>query len=180
MGYLPARWVGLKGGNSEWHLTKAEAAKLTNDMFLRGVIETIIYESPILMMLPFMEVTGTAITYNRESTMPAAAFYAPLDTWTEAAPTFTQKTAALKILGGDADVDNFLQQTYADPNDLEAVVIESRAKAVAHKFSDTFFNGDTGIVTLTASMAWSTRSSRVRRSPLVLTVLRSRWTWSMS
>ena len=47
-------------------LTKAEAAKLTNDMFLRGVIETIIYESPILMMLPFMEVTGTAITYNRE------------------------------------------------------------------------------------------------------------------
>ena len=76
--------------------------------------------------------------------MPAAAFYAPLDTWTEAAPTFTQKTAALKILGGDADVDNFLQQTYADPNDLEAVVIESRAKAVAHKFSDTFFNGDTG------------------------------------
>src|SRR5690606_33976133 len=47
-----------------------------------------------------------------------------------------------KILGGDADVDNFLQQTYADPNDLEAIVIESRAKAVAHLFSDTFFNGD--------------------------------------
>ncbi len=125
-------------------LTKAEAAKLTNDMFLRGVIETIIKESPILMLLPFMEVTGTAVTYNRESTMPAAAFYAPLATWTEAAPTFTQKTATLTILGGDADVDNFLQQTYADPNDLEATVIESRAKAVAHKFSDTFYNGDTG------------------------------------
>ena len=157
-------------------LTKAEAAKLTNDMFLRGVIETIIYESPILMMLPFMEVTGTAITYNRESTMPAAAFYAPLDTWSEAAPTFTQKTAALKILGGDADVDNFLQQTYADPNDLEAVVIESRAKAVAHKFSDTFYNGDTGS-DANSSTAWSTRSSRVRRSPPVPTVRRSRSTW---
>ncbi len=50
-------------------LTKAEAAKLTNDMFLRGVIETVIYESPILQMLPFMEVTGTALTYNRESTV---------------------------------------------------------------------------------------------------------------
>lgn len=125
-------------------LTKAEAAKLTNDMFLRGVIETIIYQSSILQLLPFMEITGTALTYNRESTMPAAAFYAPLDNWTEAAPTFTQETAALKILGGDADVDNFLQQTYANPNDLEAAVIESRAKAVAHKFSDTFYNGDTG------------------------------------
>ncbi|HEX3721408.1 MAG TPA: phage major capsid protein, partial [Nitrolancea sp.] len=122
-------------------LTKTEAAKLTNDMFLRGVIETIIKESMVLDLLPFMEVTGTAVTYNREATMPAASFYAPLDTWTEATPTFTQKTATLKILGGDADVDNFLQQTYADPNDLEAAVIESRAKAIAQKWSDTFFNG---------------------------------------
>ncbi len=122
-------------------LTKAEAAKLTNDMFLRGVIETIIKESQVLQFLPFMEVTGTALTYNREATMPAAAFYAPLDTWSEAAPTFTQKTASLKILGGDADVDNFLQQTYADPNDLEATVIESRAKAVAHKFSEVLHRG---------------------------------------
>ena len=32
-------------------------------------------------------------------------------------------TATLKILGGDADVDNFLQATYADPNDVEAEVI---------------------------------------------------------
>src|SRR6185437_8762354 len=125
-------------------LTKTEAAKLTNDMFLRGVIETIIKESMVLDMLPFMEVTGTAVTYNREATMPASSFYAPLDTWTEATPTFTQETATLCILGGDADVDNFLQQTYADPNDLEATVIESRAKSVGQKFSDTFYNGDTG------------------------------------
>ena len=80
-------------------LTKAEAAKLTNDMFLRGVIETIIKESQVLDLLPFMEVTGTAITYNREATMPASAFYAPLDTWSEAAPTFTQKTATLQDPG---------------------------------------------------------------------------------
>ena len=52
-------------------------------------------------------------------------------------------TAALKIMGGDADVDNFLQATYADPNDLEAEVIASRASAVAHKFLDAFYNGDT-------------------------------------
>ncbi len=135
-------------------LTKTEAAKLTNDMFLRGVIETIIKESPVLMMLPFMEVTGTALTYNRENTMPASAWYAPGDTWTEAVATFTQKTASLKIVGGDADVDNFLQQTYADPNDLEAVVIESRAKSVAHEFSDVFYNGDTGSRTRTSSTVW--------------------------
>ena len=116
-------------------MTKAEAAKLTNDLLLRGVIETIVRESQLLQLLPFMEVTGTAVTYNREATMPAVSFYDAGDTWTEATPTFTQATANLKILGGDADVDNFLQATYADPNDLEAEVIASRAKAIAHKFS---------------------------------------------
>ena len=117
-------------------MTKVEAAKLTQDMMLRGVIETIITESMILELLPFMEVTGTAVTYNREATLPAATFYDVGDTWTEATPTFTQVTAALKIMGGDADVDNFLQATYADPNDVEAEVIASRAKSVAYKFNE--------------------------------------------
>jgi HK97 family phage major capsid protein len=125
-------------------MTKAEAAKLTQDMMLRGVIETIVKESQILQMLPFMEVIGTGVTYNREATMPAATFFDVGDTWTEAVMTFTQITTPLKILGGDADVDNFLQQTYADPNDIEAEVIANRAKAVAHKFSETFLIGDVG------------------------------------
>lgn len=126
-------------------LTKIEAAKLSNDLLVRGVIETIVKESAILSYLPFMEVTGTAVRYTREATLPAVSFYVPGDTWTEATPTYTSQVAELKILGGDADVDNFLQATYADSNDLEAEVIASRAKAIAHKFSDTFFNGDSSI-----------------------------------
>ena len=121
-------------------LTKVEAAKLTNDMLLRGVIDTVVKESSVLQLLPFMEVTGTAVAYNREATMPAATFYEVGDTWTEATPTFTQVTATLKILGGDADVDNFLQATYADPNDLEAEVIAKRAKAVGHLFSEGYWS----------------------------------------
>jgi HK97 family phage major capsid protein len=126
-------------------MTKAEAAKLTQDMMLRGVIETVITESQILELLPFMEVVGTTLTYNRENTMPTASFYDVGDTWTEATPTFTQVTAALRIMGGDADIDNFLQQTYANPNDLEAEVIASRAKSVAYKFNAAFITGDTGV-----------------------------------
>lgn len=124
-------------------ISKTEAAKLSNDMLLRGVIETVVKESSVLSYLPFMQVTGTAVTYNREASMPAAAFYEPGDTWAEATPTFTQETAQLAILGGDADVDNFLQATYSDANDIEAEVVANRAKAVAHAFSDSFFNGDT-------------------------------------
>jgi HK97 family phage major capsid protein len=125
-------------------ITQADAAALSNDLLLRGVIETIVKESAILQYLPFMPVTGTAVRYNREETMPAATFHAVGGTWTEATPTFTEHVATLKILGGDADVDNFLQSTYADANDIEAEVIASRAKAVAHAFSTAVFNGDSG------------------------------------
>jgi HK97 family phage major capsid protein len=125
-------------------MTKTEAAKLTNDILLRGVIETIIQDSSILTMLPFEDVTGTAVTYNRENAAPSVDWYTVGDTWTESTPTFSQETAVLKILGGDADVDNFLQQTYRNPNDLEAEVISQKAKAVAYEFSQTFYDGDEG------------------------------------
>lgn len=128
-------------------MTKVEAAKLTQDLLLRGVVETVVKESQLLQLLPFLEVTGTAVTYNREATMPAAAFYDVGDTWAEATPTFTQVTAGLKILGGDADVDNFLQATYATPHDIEAEAIANRAKAVAHAYTATFFNGDAAVDT---------------------------------
>lgn len=39
-------------------LTLAEAAKLSNDILLTGVIETIINESPVLQLLPFIETVG--------------------------------------------------------------------------------------------------------------------------
>ena len=94
-----------------------------------------------------MDVTGTAIRYNREATTPAATFYDVGDTWTEATPTFTEVTTALKILGGDADVDNFLAATYANAQDIEAEIIASRAKAVAHKFSTAFIAGDSSVDT---------------------------------
>ena len=126
-------------------LTLTEAAKLTDDLVLRGVILTIINESSVLSVLPFMDVTGTAVTYNRENAAPSVDWYDVGDSWAESTPTFTQVTAALKILGGDADVDNFLQQTYANPNDLESEVIELKAKALAYEWSDTFFDGDTGV-----------------------------------
>ena len=123
-------------------LTMAEAAKLTQDMLVAGVVETVVKESAILKYLPWMTVTGSALTYNQETALAGAAFYTVGDTWAEQAPTFAQRTATLKIMGGDADVDNFLARTYASPNDLEATVIAAKAKSTAYSFADAFFNGD--------------------------------------
>lgn len=126
-------------------LTLSEASKLTNDMLVAGVVETIIKESAVLKYLPWMTITGSALTYNQEAALPSAEFYNVGDTWNEDTPTFNQQTATLKIMGGDADVDNFLSRTYANPNDLEATVVASKAKAAAYAFGDAFFNGDSAV-----------------------------------
>jgi len=123
-------------------LTLAEAAKLSNDVLLTGVIETIVNASPILQTMPFIEIVGNGLTYNQENAAAAAAFFDVGDAWTESTPTFTQLTATLKILGGDADVDNFLKATRSNLQDLEAAVVHLKAKAVQQKFDDTFVNGD--------------------------------------
>ena len=123
-------------------LTLAEASKLSNDMLLQGVVETIVKESPIIQQLPFVEIVGNGLTYNQEKTLPSIDFYDVGDTWAESTPTFEQKTANLKIMGGDADVDNFLKATRSNLQDLEAAIVELKAKALKDKFEETFIYGD--------------------------------------
>jgi len=123
-------------------LTLAEAAKLSNDVLLIGVIETIIKDSPVLQRIPFIEIVGNGLTYNREATAPTAGFFDVGDTWTESTPTFTQQTVTLKIMGGDADIDNFLIATRSNLQDLQSAVVQLKAKAVQQLFEQTFITGD--------------------------------------
>ncbi len=123
-------------------LTLAEAAKLSNDMLMQGVVETVVKESPVLQKLPFIEIVGNGLTYNRENTLPDIAFYDVGDDWDESTPTFEQVTANLKIMGGDADVDNFLKSTRSNVQDLEAAIVELKAKALKDKFEETFIYGN--------------------------------------
>ena len=122
-------------------LTLVEAAKYSNDVLQRGVLELLVYEDPIFEKLGFVDIVGNGLTYNVETTMPSAAFYDVGDTWVEGTGTVTQTTAVLKILGGDADVDNFLLKTRSNINDLEAETIAAKTKAVKKAFMEAFFYG---------------------------------------
>jgi len=126
-------------------LTLVEASKLSTDTLLAGVIETMAQESPVLQRLPFIEIVGNGLAYNRENDSPTAAFYDVGDNWAENTPTFSQETAALRIMGGDADIDNFLKATRSNLQDLEAAVVQLKARAVQSLFDDTFVNGDSGV-----------------------------------
>lgn len=123
--------------------TLTEYAKLSNDVMKQGVIETIIKESPLLSLMPWVEINGNALTYNRETTLPTAEWHAVNDDWsTSPAVTFTQKTATLAILGQNADVDNYVRQTRSNINDIESAIIELTAKAIKNELEDKLVYGD--------------------------------------
>ena len=121
----------------------SEYAKLSNDVMLQGVIETIIKDDPLMVLLPWVEINGNALTYNRELTLPSAEWHAVNDDWTTSPQvTFMQKTATLAILGQNADVDNYVRQTRSNINDIESAIIELTAKAIKNELSDKFLYGN--------------------------------------
>ncbi len=142
-------------------LLLTDAQKLTNDVVVQGIIEAIVTESAVLRYLPFMELNGSALTYNQEATLSGSSWYAVADTWTEQSVTVTQKTAVLKILGGDVDVDNFLNQTFRNPNELRAEAVAKKAKGIAYAFNAAFFNG-TGAANQPAGLVNMTTGGQTR------------------
>ncbi len=152
-------------------LTLTEAAKLSNDMLQRGVIETIVKESPILAHLPFLTVEGNSYRYNQESTLGSVGWYAVGDTWDESAATFVQQTANLTILGGDVDVDNFINQTRSNVNDQKAIQIAKKAKAVAQEFETQVIVGTGTGNKITGLATWYSTNAGTRVAPASQVIL---------
>jgi ribosomal protein S18 acetylase RimI-like enzyme len=125
-------------------LTLVEAAKLSNDVLQRGVIETFARNSAVLEQLPFMEIAGNSYMYNQEQTLPGVGFRAVNDGYTESAGVINQQSEGLVIAGGDVDVDRFIVQTRGNINDQRAIQTEMKVKALALTWTKTFFEGDVG------------------------------------
>jgi hypothetical protein len=126
-------------------LSLSDAAVASQNDLQRGVIEVFVNESVILDRIPLLEIEGNAYAYNKEATLPGAAFRAVNNAYTESTGTIVQATESLVILGGDADVDRFIQQTRSNLNDQRAIQTALKVKAAVRKYQDTFFNGDTGV-----------------------------------
>lgn len=126
-------------------LLQTEAAKLSNNVLEQGVIEEIITSDAMYSMLPFMHIMGKAYVYNREHSLSEADFLSPYDTVNEGAADFTEIVSQLKILVGDVDVDNFLEETQSDSNNQTAVQIAAKAKGMARKFQRALAQGDSSL-----------------------------------
>ena len=131
--------------NEAGAVTLVQAAVLSEDDLQRGIIETFVLESPVFDRLPFMDIEGNAYKYNEEATLPGVEFRAVNAAYSESTGTFNQRSEGLVILGGDADVDTFIQKTRSNLNDQRANQERLKVKAAIIKFQDAFINGDVAV-----------------------------------
>ena len=124
-------------------VTLAESAKLSQDMLVAGVIENIITVNPFYEVLPFANIEGNSLAYNRENALGASQ-------WTttgtaiaggKAAATFTQLTTSLTTLVGDAEVNGLIQATRSNINNQKAVQVASKAKSIGRAYQDKMITG---------------------------------------
>lgn len=122
-------------------LTLVEAAKLhSGDVVRSAIIELYARSSDILMVLPFENIAGNAMKYNREETLPGIGFRGVNEGYTESTGILNPQTEPLVIAGGDLDVDMFILKTMGE--DQRSVQEAMKIKALALNWTLKFIKGD--------------------------------------
>jgi hypothetical protein len=95
-------------------LTLIEAAKeaLGRDEDLQAtVMQLFAKNSDVLLNMPFENIQGNALKFNREKMLPGVAFRGVNEAYTESTGELEPVVESLAIAGGDLDVDVFLVKT---------------------------------------------------------------------
>ena len=124
-------------------LTLIEAAKIAmgRDEALKATImELYAKNSDIMMALPFENISGNALTFNREKTLPTIGFRAVNEAYTEGTGEVDNITESLAIAGGDLDVDKFLVDTGG--TDQRGIQEGLKIKALALSMTREMIKGD--------------------------------------
>jgi hypothetical protein len=124
-------------------LTLVEAAKLAaNDGETKraGVIAMFAKESQWLASLIWKAIQGNAYAYNREGTLPSVAFRGVNESYTESTGIINPLVEALRIAGGDLDVDMAILKTQGES--VRAVHEQMKVKSLAAEMTRVLIKGD--------------------------------------
>jgi hypothetical protein len=122
-------------------LSLLEAAKLeTGNEVRRAIIELYAGSSDILMNLPFEDINGNALKYNREEALPGVGFRGVNESYTPSTGILNPQTENLVIAGGELDVDTFIVATMG--MDQRAVQEAMKIRSLGLAWTKKFIKGD--------------------------------------
>jgi hypothetical protein len=124
-------------------LTLLEAAKTAQnngEVQRAAVIEMFARSSQWLAAMPWQSIPGNAYTYNRENTLPGVAFRGINEGYSESTGVVNPLTEALKIAGGDLDVDVSLVRMFGPGR--RALQEAMKVKSLAAEVTRVMIKGD--------------------------------------
>ncbi len=124
-------------------LTLIEAGKLaanTGETKRAGVIAMFARTSAWVARIPFRTIPGNSYAYNREGVLPGIAFRGVNEGYTSSVGVINQQSEALRIVGGDLDVDRFIVETMGE--NVRSTQEQMKTKALAAAISTKLIKGD--------------------------------------
>lgn len=125
-------------------LTLLEAAKIAfngGETKRAGVISTFARASAWLNNLIFRTIPGNSYAYNQEATLPGIAFRAINEGYTSSAGVVNPFSEALKVAGGDLNVDPALVKMFG--TDVRTTQESMKAKSLAATITNKLVKGST-------------------------------------
>ncbi len=125
-------------------VTLSEAAKLSNNLLVEGIIEDIVTVDEWYKYLPFVVFEGLAYTFTREKTLAKAAFAAPGTALNaskyQGGASFQNVNVNLAAIIGDIILDGQIEDQLSEHNDQLQVQISSKAKQIARQYMNAIIN----------------------------------------
>jgi len=123
--------------------TLLDAAKLETDTLKRNVVSVFPQISPVLELMPFVDIPGGAYKFNREEALPGVGFRGINEDYSESTGLLQQVVETTRVLGGKSKTDRALAvERGSSLGELRAVNDRLSAKSAALYFTRMFFKGD--------------------------------------
>lgn len=125
-------------------ISLSDAAVLSNNMLVEGIIADIITVDEWFRYLPFVVFEGLAYTFTREKTLAAADFASPgtnLNSASyQAGATFEPVNVNLSAIIADIIIDGQIEDQFSETNDQLQVQISAKAKQIARIYMNAIVN----------------------------------------
>ena len=124
-------------------LTLVEASKVAlglDQVHKATIMELFARGSDILQYMPFENIPGNSLAFNREQLLPGVGFRGVNEAYAEGVGALDRVVESLAIAGGDLDVDKFLVDTGGP--DQRATQEGMKVKALSLAITETVIKGD--------------------------------------
>jgi hypothetical protein len=121
-------------------------AVISNDMLVKGIIESISTVNQFYQLLPFKGIHGNALAYNRELVgQDQMDLVSSLDTGATSinkdSQRFSRHSTELTTIIGDAQVNGLVQAVGSDFHDATAIQVAAKAKGLGRHYMNMMING---------------------------------------